>query len=280
VIAFLGSVFSPYYAWARRRGPADPLAHAAINVALYGHGGRRWTMTERGAGHVVRDASSLRIGPSSLAWDGRTLTIAIDEITAPWPRRVRGTIRVTPSALHDERFALDAAARHHWCPIAPCARVEVDLSQPRSRWQGHAYLDSNEGAVPLERDFVRWHWSRARTEDGGTAVLYDIARRDGSARSLALRFHPDADRAVPFDAPPRAALPASGWRVARETRSDAGSVAQVRTSLEDGPFYARSVVDTRLSGQPATAVHESLDLDRFAAPWVQAMLPFRMPRRG
>jgi carotenoid 1,2-hydratase len=27
-----------------------------------------------------------------------------------------------------------------------------------------------------------------------------------------------------------------------------------------------------------TAVHESLSLDRFQARWVQAMLPFRMPR--
>ena len=280
MIAFLGSVFSPYYAWARRRGPADPLEHAAINVALYGAGGRRWTMTERGARHVARDATSLRIGPSSLAWDGRTLTIAIDEVTAPWPRRVRGVVRITPDALHDENYALDAAGLHHWSPIAPCARVEVDLEQPRSRWQGHAYVDSNQGAVPLERDFTRWHWSRARTADGGTAVLYDIARRDGSERSLALRFHPDEARAVPFDAPPRVALPASRWRVRRETRSDAGSSARVAMSLEDGPFYARSVVGSRLFGQPATAVHESLDLDRFASPWVQAMLPFRMPRRG
>jgi carotenoid 1,2-hydratase len=26
-------------------------------------------------------------------------------------------------------------------------------------------------------------------------------------------------------------------------------------------------------------MHESLSLDRFASRWVQAMLPFRMPRR-
>jgi hypothetical protein len=25
-------------------------------------------------------------------------------------------------------------------------------------------------------------------------------------------------------------------------------------------------------------VHESLDLDRFRRPWVQCLLPFRMPR--
>jgi carotenoid 1,2-hydratase len=38
-------------------------------------------------------------------------------------------------------------------------------------------------------------------------------------------------------------------------------------------------VRSQLFGEAATAVHESLDLDRFASPWVQAMLPFRMPRR-
>ena len=46
LIAFLGSVFSPYYAWARRRGPSDPLRHCALNVALYGPR-KRWAMTER-----------------------------------------------------------------------------------------------------------------------------------------------------------------------------------------------------------------------------------------
>jgi carotenoid 1,2-hydratase len=52
----------------------------------------------------------------------------------------------------------------------------------------------------------------------------------------------------------------------------------VRRTLEDTPFYARSVLQTRLLGQDAIAVHESLSLDRFRNPIVQAMLPFRMPR--
>jgi len=50
-------------------------------------------------------------------------------------------------------------------------------------------------------------------------------------------------------------------------------------TLTDSPFYARSVIETRLLGQTLTAVHESLDMARFTAPWVQAMLPFRVPRR-
>ena len=64
--------------------------------------------------------------------------------------------------------------------------------------------------------------------------------------------------------------------LARSVRSeDAASV--VRT-LEDAPFYARSVISARLLGEPVTLMHESLSLDRFKMPIVQAMLPFRMPR--
>ena len=51
-------------------------------------------------------------------------------------------------------------------------------------------------------------------------------------------------------------------------------------SLEDGPFYARSLIESTLLGERVHGVHESLSLDRFAAPWVQALLPFRMPRRA
>jgi carotenoid 1,2-hydratase len=31
-------------------------------------------------------------------------------------------------------------------------------------------------------------------------------------------------------------------------------------------------------GAVAPAIHESLDLNRFRARWVQCLLPFRMPR--
>jgi carotenoid 1,2-hydratase len=51
----------------------------------------------------------------------------------------------------------------------------------------------------------------------------------------------------------------------------------VRT-LVDAPFYARALLSTRIAGQAVTAVHESLNLDRFRSRWVQSLLPFRMPR--
>ena len=49
---------------------------------------------------------------------------------------------------------------------------------------------------------------------------------------------------------------------------------------EDTPFYARSVLATQSYGTRATAVQEALSLRRFAALLVQAMLPFRNPRRS
>ena len=54
-------------------------------------------------------------------------------------------------------------------------------------------------------------------------------------------------------------------------------VAIVRT-LEDAPFYARSELLTDVDGLSCATVHESLSMHRFVAPWVQCMLPFRMPR--
>ena len=78
--------------------------------------------------------------------------------------------------------------------------------------------------------------------------------------------------------PPSAPLPRTLWGIERRVGSEAGTPRVIET-LEDTPFYARSIISTRLGGMDVTAMHESLSLARFAAPWVQAMLPFRMPRR-
>jgi carotenoid 1,2-hydratase len=275
IIALIGSVFSPYYAAMRRRGGGDPLNHVSLNVAIYGEG-KRWCMTERGRHAVRRGQTWLDIGPSSLEWDGDSLTIHIDEITAPVPKRIRGTVRVHPSALCGKPFQLDSAGRHYWEPIAPCARVEVDLQRPSLRWSGGGYLDSNRGGEPLEAAFKRWDWSRA-TLKRGAAVLYDVTGRDGARPTLGLRFDP-AGEVEPFEAPPFMELPSGFWRVQRGTRADRQGGARVIETLIDVPFYVRSVLETNLLGETATAMHESLCLDRFNSRWVQTLLPFRIPR--
>ncbi|MDE2275386.1 MAG: carotenoid 1,2-hydratase, partial [Burkholderiales bacterium] len=214
-----------------------------------------------------------------LAWQGPALQVDVDERTAPRRQPLRGTVRLAAPALVDRSYALDAADHHHWHPIAPCARMEVAFSRPALRWQGSAYLDSNTGSRPMEDDFVRWDWLRAPLADGRTAVLYDGQRRDGRPFSVAQAFD-DRGQASDFAPAPALALPASKWGVARVARCDAGAQARTVQSLEDGPFYARGLLATRLGGETVTAVHESLSLDRFRARWVQALLPFRMRRMG
>ncbi len=276
VIAFIGSVFSPYYAWARRRGAVDPTNHCAFNVAIYGPRCARWAMTERGAAQLSRGAERLTIGSSAMHWNGTTLDIDIDERCAPVPRRLRGAIRVHPAALLSHGFALDAGGSHRWTPYAPCAHVEVDFSLPGIKWSGIGYFDSNRGAEPLEDRFIDWTWSRTSVS-GSTVVLYDILERNLSRHSLALEFAASgAARAIPAPAVQR--LPSTGWRVSRHTRADGEHPARVVKTLEDAPFYSRSLLATRLDGLPALAVHESLNLDRFRSRWVQCLLPFRMPR--
>lgn len=269
-------MFSPFYAWSRRRGAGDPANHCALNVALYGRP-RRWAMTERGRAAVSRSADRLAIGPSALQWDGACLTVDIAEMTAPLPLRMRGRVRIYPVSVTRRTFTLDAAGRHRWSPIGPAARVEVAMQNPALRWSGEGYLDSNEGDRALEDDFVAWNWCRAPASDGAV-ILYDVTRRDGGEQTLALRVGGDG-RVESFAPPPRAQLARTKWGLARPTRSEPGATPRVRQTLQDVPFYASSVIETRLAGQQLTAVHESLSLDRFRAPWVQAMLPFRIPRR-
>jgi carotenoid 1,2-hydratase len=278
LIAFVGSVFSPYYARARRQAPTDPENHCAVNIAVYGPGGR-WAMTERGRHDLQRTRDRYALGPSVLQWTGAALDIQVDEIAFPLLRRLRGHIRLHPASLNTRSFALDGSGRHRWQPIAPVSRIEVDLGCPKLRWSGHAYLDSNTGDEPLEQAFSSWDWSRAVLDDGRSVVLYDARRRDGGSTHLALQF--DARGQVDtVEAPGRVALPSTGWRLARETRADHPGQVSVMRTLEDTPFYARSLLSTSLAGRSAVAVHESLSLDRFAATTVQWMLPFRMPRRA
>ena len=257
--------------------------HCAINVALYGPGSRRWTMTERGSRSIERDAGHLRIGPSQLQWRGDHLQIDLNEISVPIPQRVRGTVRVYPEALCSYSAALDDAGRHRWGPIAPCARVEVDLAKPGLRWQGNAYLDSNEGDEPVTAPFKSWDWSRARLADGSTAVIYDVTQTSGAHTLLAERFKPDGSWESFEAAPKREVLAQTLWRIDRGIRSDAASnvmATQVLDTLEDTPFYARSLLQTHMLGEPVTAMHETLEPQRLKSRAVQMMLPWRMPRRA
>lgn len=276
VIVFIGSVFSPYYASRRRRAPTNPDNHCAINVALYGNRGRRWAMTERSAASLGREVDWLRIGNSHMEASDGVITFHINEWASPLPRQILGTIRIRQNAQTEAAFALGADDTHFWWPISPRVEVDVDLTLPDLAWQGTGYFDTNWGTEPLEAGFTEWCWGRAaRGED--TVIHYDVLRKNGEARSLLLSVDPKG-QVVQHPSVASADLPSTRiWRVNRQTRSESSAARLVQT-LEDTPFYARSLIETQLFGEPVVAFHESLSLERFRQRWVQTLLPFRMPR--
>lgn len=275
MIAFIGSVFSPWYKWSGRK---DPENHVCINVATYGPGGR-FTMTDRGRGALRQSADTFEVGPSKLHWDGDRLVIDIDEISGPPViSRVRGRITITPHAVTDVEMALTPDGAHIWRPFAPSSDISVDLEADGWQWDGHGYFDANFGTRALEADFKFWTWGRYPRTDGAIC-FYDAVRRDGSELETAIAFDLAGGASV-VEAPPRTPFKRSLWQVKRETRADPGVVPKQVLGMLDAPFYSRSSVQTQIDGEVVTGVHEALDLDRFASPFLKPMLAVRVPRRA
>lgn len=276
VIAFLGSVFSPYYFASRDRQATIPYDHCAMNVALYGSGRGKWAFTEYPHSAMECHSDSLVIGRNQVSWDGHELECRIDEKAAPLPAPIRGTVRLYPQTSTSLALALDRQMQHWWQPLVPRGRIVVDMERPALRWSGTGYLDTNHGAAPLDEGMRRWSWLRAHG-CSGTTVIYDVAPTGENPKLHALNISPSG-RTHELAPPPRVSLPATGWRIQRETHADSGFLPTVTSTLEDAPFYARSLLITQIEGERMQAVHESLSLERFRSSWVRTLLPFRMRR--
>jgi carotenoid 1,2-hydratase len=235
-------------------------------------------MTERGARWLSRGRDFYQLGPSAVHWHADRLTIEVEEWSNPIPRRLRGRVTLHPEQLFSQVEDLDTNGLHRWGPLAPNSRIEVDFLQPGLRWQGRGYLDSNEGDEPIDRPFLDWDWSRSEQSDGSCAVVYDVRQRDGQEILLAKRYSASG-QITDFVPPGRQQLGRTGWRIGRQLRSGGASLGSLRT-LEDTPFYARSMVQAQSLGEQVPVMHETLVLDRLVSPVVQWMLPWRMPRRS
>jgi len=279
LIAFVGSVFSPYYAFARRNNSAvNPENYCSLNVAIYSPGKNRWAMTERGEKQVSRSPNEFVIGPSNLQWDGNKLTVHIQERAVPFGQKIAGTVELYPNTLFNFSTPLDAAGKHRWGPLSPSARVKVRLNSPDLQWEGNAYLDSNEGDEPISQAFHEWDWSRAEMSGGRTSVIYDVREKNSQENILALTFNPNGS-IDHFEAPPRQALPKTFWGIQGHMRNPNAETLAVHKMLENTPFYTRSVLNSELLGEKVLSFHETLSVPKLISTSTQLMLPWRMPRK-
>ncbi|MEM0988937.1 MAG: carotenoid 1,2-hydratase [Pseudomonadota bacterium] len=233
-------------------------------------------MTERGEGALSQSTTRFQVGPSSLEWRGGELIIDVDEISNPIISRIKGQIRLKPAALTEVELPLTPQGSHVWRPFAPTAKIEVDLNRGW-QWNGHGYLDANFGTRALEDDFSYWTWGRFPVH-GGTSAFYDAARRDGTDLSVTVRFGDDGSAEIVQDAPPKTRFARNYWLVRRETRADPGYRPREVVPMLHAPFYARAAVKTQIDGVETVGVHEALDLNRFASPFLKPMLAVRVPR--
>lgn len=249
-----------------------------MNVAVYGPKRNAWAFTEHGGSDVRRYRTALVIGQSSMEWENDVLTVRFEEKTTPLPGRISGVVRIHPQTLaEDKPFVLDSNGRHHWGPIAPIARAEVEIQRPdNARWKGLAYVDTNAGSEPLEDGFTSWNWCRATTKER-MIVTYDAFRRDGSRHIIQQAFFANGQIQT-LDGLVERSLDRTRWGLSRSMRVDPNSSARLIRTLEDTPFYSRSEVQGSYLGQYAQGVHESLSLDRWKSSVVQFMLPYRMRR--
>ncbi len=235
-------------------------------------------MTDRGSSALRQTRDTLQIGPSSMHWSGSELVIDIDEVSSlPLISRMRGQIRLQPSAITTVEMPLSDDGAHVWRPFAPSARINVNLEAKGWQFDGHGYFDSNFGTRPLESDFSTWTWARYPTATGATC-FYDANRRDGTTLDAAINFDEDGTaRAV--EGPPKTPFKRTLWALKRDTRADAGVTPKQVKAMLDAPFYSRSVVQTQIDGAVVEGVHEALDLNRYASPFLKPMLAVRVPRR-
>lgn len=273
LILFVGSVFSPYYAWRNWETPDD---HCALNVALYGEK-RGWSMTERKSKSSPREENIFQIGPSRVSSKAQTLRFDIHERGMPIPRALKGEVIVKFPYLNSTEYQLDHNREHFWRPMCTHLHVEVRFKTPRLSWKGTGYLDMNHGSHPIEKGFDYWDWSRVPTADGKTYIRYVTDPASGPQRLLNLSLDQYGKLSPGKDTDhvhlPRTSL----WQIERRTGLFLGQKPQLFQTMEDTPFYSRSLISYE-GVTSGLGTHESLSGKRLRSPIVKAMLPFRMPR--
>jgi hypothetical protein len=109
-------------------------------------------------------------------------------------------------------------------------------------------------------------------------LTYDAIDRSGRKTSHALRVRAGSGNIEPVESTRLIPRARSAWGLPRDVRVDAGaSVYTVRT-LEDGPFYDRELIDTRVDGESVTAMYEALSGRRLRARWVRFCTGYRMAK--
>ncbi|MBL8910851.1 MAG: carotenoid 1,2-hydratase [Archangium sp.] len=271
-IFMLGSLFSSRYSRRHDRG-ALPIAHSAVNFALYKAGRRvAWVLSEYP--HAELKGNTLHIGPSTLerAKDGRTIARIIER-TPWWPTPVHADLVIEPNGPTTNSITLVDGLSHQWHPFAVRARGDVHVPSHGIRFDGEGYHDGNSGSRVLGTDLSGWSWIRTHRVDASSVVYRPNGPKalgpTAMGREPTWQVRVDAQHASVT----RSELPSEDSTRTRWGLSIPSSLGLDApcTLLESSPFYARLEARTA----DAHALGESGDFARFHSPFVRWMADFR-----
>ncbi len=266
-IFMVGAVFSPRYVSALRKG-ALPVAHSAVNFALYEKGIRKqWVFSEYDTARFL--GNTLHIGSSSLELrpQGGVRATLIDR-TAIWRRRALATLDLEPLCPMGLPMELVAGQPHYWQPVAPMARGTLSLPTLDLNLTGDGYQDTNHGHEQLGGALPGWRWTRLHRPQE-CWVDYEPF-----GDVPAIRVHATPSRVDVQRAPvPATALSRTPWGLSVPRRLKAGGIELpgAPVLLETSPFYARLESKT----DAAHALGEVAHFKRFHLPYVRWMAHFR-----
>lgn len=267
-IFMVGSLFSPRYSVAARRGGL-PLEHSAVNFALYHQGVRRlWVLSEY-ARAEVEAPGRLRIGRSTLTYgEGGEVRVKVEDRTAPWGRPVSARLTLEPLTPVGEVVQLMPELPHYWQALAPRARARLEVPSLGVKARGLGYHDTNHGDELLGARLSGWHWARTHREDE-TVVDYHLPDGVAPLTVVADRRGVRCERG-PVHGPRPTSI--TGWGLRVPSRLHVGNevVGQPRL-LESSPFYAR--LEARQG--PLDSLGEVADFRRFHSPFIRWMAHFR-----
>lgn len=272
VIFMVGSLFSPRYSVAARRGGL-PREHCAVNLALYRRGVRlRWVLSEYPVVQL-ESPSRLRIGRSTLSYEAGTVRMEVEERTAPWGHPVRARLVLEPMTPQGDEVQLVPGLPHWWQPMAPRARARLEVLTEDLDLEGLGYHDTNHGGELLGARLSGWHWSRTHGAQE-TVVSYVLPEGVAPVKVTAGARGVQCERGARAEVLPTE-LTGWGLRVPRHLRAGNLVVGAPRL-LESSPFYAR--VEARERG--LDTLGEVADFRRFHSPLIRWMAHFRTRVEG
>jgi hypothetical protein len=294
-----GLPFLPGRTSAARRGRAStPDQQPSLNIAFYRDGRPDFYLLQQ-------------FEPEQAHWDGadrwsmgrnrmeantdsagrRTVDVHLDLDLPVGAGTLTGSVTLTGAVVRWTPEVAPAPQRpdapHWWSPVCGGARARVDVSTPEWRFafDGPAYHDRNASSVHIDGlGIADWTWARFRDGDD-TWILYHVRPLDLGALPVLHWMCVGGDgevrhRRLEFVG----ALRTTGKFGMRQFcewhyRDEDGPVELRQLStVDDGFFYARKIVEVSMNGRVLTGVAEEVVPPRVDRGWQRPLVNMAVHR--